>query len=289
MTTEPGGAQCFLCGYDLGNSWPSWSDCYPETICDACIDKSKELHGRGGNDRSEPYSHIAIEEAIRAERNRRAGWPWPQQQQLPTVVSKATGKPLPGLTLAAAMLDPGFSAEVREAVAQQLEARKFAKQFTAEDVLAMFQNLGHDTSCDACMEAAFTGSTNHAHTCKSTVANPGLLDRLEEDLQTLRNYIHNTPEHLRNTKAAEALDHLAAGLVQLAVDQRKLEVADTAIKERAQYLELLEEALPLVRKATAEARHKLHGDGGGFCSCGSCANQRRILKLIEEAVLGSYR
>ena len=139
------------------------------------------------------------------------------------------------------------------------------------------------------LEAAFTGSTNHAHTCKSTVANPGLLDRLEEDLQTLRNYIHNTPEHLRNTKAAEALDHLAAGLVQLAVDQRKLEVADTAIKERAQYLELLEEALPLVRKATAEARHKLHGDGGGFCSCGSCANQRRILKLIEEAVLGSYR
>jgi hypothetical protein len=41
-----------------------------------------------------------------------------------------------------------------------------AKQFTVPTVLKMFQNLGHDTDCGACMGIAFTGAAFESHTCR---------------------------------------------------------------------------------------------------------------------------
>ena len=36
-----------------------------------------------------------------------------------------------------------------------------------EVTLQALQNLGHDVTCGACMSVAFTGATEHPHTCKT--------------------------------------------------------------------------------------------------------------------------
>ncbi len=39
--------------------------------------------------------------------------------------------------------------------------------FTLEEVLQILRNSGLDTKCGACMEVAFTGSTQAEHECSS--------------------------------------------------------------------------------------------------------------------------
>jgi len=44
--------------------------------------------------------------------------------------------------------------------------------FTLDEVLKILENLGHSTSCDTCMEIAFTGSSStHSHTCSNWTKN----------------------------------------------------------------------------------------------------------------------
>lgn len=42
--------------------------------------------------------------------------------------------------------------------------------YTIEQVVQILTNSGIDTTCGACMEVAFTGTTTNVHTCKQPVS-----------------------------------------------------------------------------------------------------------------------
>lgn len=54
---------------------------------------------------------------------------------------------------------PEFVDELAEVPGKQ------SKLYSTEEVLLILKNVGIDTSCGACAETAFTGSTGHVHTC----------------------------------------------------------------------------------------------------------------------------
>lgn len=67
--------------------------------------------------------------------------------------------------------EPNFLTE-KEAAEKRpsLGFSRFA--YTTDDVLKILANMGHDVTCGACMEIAFTGSTQAAHSCEVKVAEP---------------------------------------------------------------------------------------------------------------------
>lgn len=69
-----------------------------------------------------------------------------------------------------------------------------------ECVLKALRNMGHDTTCGACMSLAFTGTTTGNHTCRINVTSPdgGMLsiDAVIQALEVNREEFEGAADHL---------------------------------------------------------------------------------------------